>query len=223
MKYINELIDRRPHLKNLKNNIEDAYKIICDSFRNDGKVLICGNGGSSSDSAHIMGELMKGFKKKRQISDNIYKNLENVIIEFTKKNSCNHGEEKLKEMKENLEQGLPTIDITAFSALHTAFANDKNADYIYGNLVLGLGKKEDTLIAISTSGNAKNVINACLVAKAIGMKIIALSGKMGGKLKNISDVNIIVPLDETYLIQEEHIAIYHALCLDIEEEFFGKV
>lgn len=223
MKYINELIDRRPHLENIKNNIEDAYKIICDSFRNNGKILICGNGGSSSDSAHIMGELMKGFKKKRQISNDFNKNLEKVITEFTKKNNCNHSVEKLKEMNEVLEQGLPTIDITAFSSLNTAFANDKNADYIYGNLVLGLGKKEDTLIAISTSGNAKNVINACLVAKAIGMKVIGLSGKTGGKLKNISDVNIVVSLDETYLIQEEHISIYHALCLDIEEEFFGNI
>lgn len=221
MKYINELIERRSYLKEIRNNIEDAYGIICDSYHKGGKVLICGNGGSSSDSAHIMGELMKGFKKKRQISDNIYKNLEKVVTEFTKKNNCDDGIEKLKEMQEVLEQGLPTVDITSFSALNTAFSNDKNADYIYANAVLGLGKENDILIAISTSGNAKNVINACLVAKTLGMKVIVLSGKDGGKLKNISDVNIIVPMDETYLIQEEHIAIYHALCLDVEETFFG--
>ena len=123
-------------------------------------------------------------------------------------------------MRDSLEQGLPTIDITTFVGLNTAYANDKNADYVFANAVLGLGNMNDVLIAISTSGNSKNVINAALVAKAKNMKVIALSGKDGGSLKDIADINIVVPANETYLIQEEHIAIYHAICLDIEEEFF---
>ena len=123
-------------------------------------------------------------------------------------------------MKKTLEQGLPTIDLTSIIGHNTAFANDKNAEYVFANAVLGLGKDGDVLLAITTSGNSENIIDAALVAKAKGIKVIALTGKGGGKIKDIADINIIVPLDETYLIQEEHIAIYHAICLDIEEEFF---
>lgn len=220
MKYIDELCERRPKLVTIKKDIESAYEILKECYKSGHKVLICGNGGSAADSAHITGELMKGFKKKRVVSDELVLKLKTVIDNFTAKNNCNHGPQKLEEMKMVLEQGLPTIDLTSQVALNTAFANDKNADYMYANEVLGLGNESDVLIAISTSGFAKNVVNATLVAKAKGLKIIALTGKTGGKLKHIGDATIIAPGDETYLIQEEHIAIYHAICLDVEEEFF---
>lgn len=220
MKYIDELCARRPHLAPIKKDIEKAFEILKECYESGHKVLICGNGGSASDSAHITGELMKSFKKKRPASDKFFEDLKTVIDDFTGKNNCNHGPQKLEEMKMILEQGLPTIDITSQVALNTAFINDKNADYMYANEVLGLGCAGDTLIAISTSGFSKNVVNATLVAKAKGLNIIAFTGKTGGKLKHIGDATIIAPGDETYLIQEEHIAIYHAICLDIEEEFF---
>ncbi len=123
-------------------------------------------------------------------------------------------------MKKNLECGLPTIDVTAFTGLNTAFSNDKNFDFAFANVVLGLGKKDDVLIAITTSGNSKNIINASLVAKALGMKVIALTGFDGGLIKDIADISVIVPINETYLIQEEHLAIYHALCLELEDKIF---
>lgn len=220
MKYIDELCERRKNLVSIKKDIEAAFDILKETYKSGKKVLICGNGGSAADSAHITGELMKGFKKKRVIDDSFEKELKKVIDDFTAKNNCNHGPQKLEEMKNTLEKGLPTIDITSQVALNTAFINDKDANYMYANEVLGLGDKGDTLIAISTSGSSKDVVNATLVAKAKGMKIIALTGKNGGKLKHIGDATIIAPGDETYLIQEEHIAIYHAICLDIEEEFF---
>lgn len=220
MKYIEELFERRNNLIPIKNDIVAAFETLLSCYKRNNKVLICGNGGSAADSAHITGELMKGFKKKRLINDKIEQALHKSIENYFDKNNNFSSDKKLQEMKENLEQGLPTIDLTSFTALNTAFANDKNADYIYANAVLGLGCDEDVLLAISTSGKAKNVINAALVAKAKNMKVIALSGKDGGGLKDIADVNIIVPLDETYLIQEEHIAIYHAICLDIENELF---
>ena len=222
MKYIDELIVRRSILQSIKCDIEKAFNILSDCYKNGNKVLVCGNGGSASDSSHITGELMKGFKKKRTIDCDLKKELEKVILDFTAKNNCNHGVTKLEEMTKVLEKGLPTIDLTALTSLNTAYINDKDANYMYANAVLGLGNKGDTLIAISTSGFSKNVVNACLVAKAKGLNIIALTGKTGGKLKHIADSKIIVPLDETYLIQEEHIAIYHALCLDIEDEFFKE-
>ena len=220
MKYINELIERRKKLEPIKYDIVRAFEIIRDTYKLGGKLLICGNGGSAADSAHITGELMKSFKKKRTIDEKIEKKLLKAIEDLYDKNESFESDKKLKEMKEILEQGLPTIDLTSLTSLNTAFANDKNAEYVYANSILGLGVANDVLLAISTSGNSKNVINAALVAKAKGMHVVALTGRDGGKLKDICDVNIIVPLDETYMIQEEHIAIYHAICLDIEDEFF---
>ena len=220
MKYIDELCERREKLNSIKNDIVKAYETIRDCYKKGNKVLICGNGGSAADSAHITGELMKGFKKKRPIDDNFEGKLTTAIENFYDKNMVSGAYDRIKEMKETLEVGLPTIDLTAFTALNTAFANDKNADYVFANGVLGLGKRDDVLIAITTSGSSRNVVNAALVAKAKDMKVVALTGKGGGCLKDIADVNIIIENNETFLIQEEHIAIYHAICLDIEEEFF---
>ena len=220
MKYIDELCERREKLNTIKNDIVKAYETIRDCYKKGNKVLICGNGGSAADSAHITGELMKGFKKKRPIDDNFEEKLTTAIENFYDKNIVSGAYDRIKEMKETLEVGLPTIDLTAFTALNTAFANDKNADYVFANGVLGLGKRDDVLIAITTSGSSRNVVNATLVAKAKDMKVVALTGKGGGCLKDIADVNIIIENNETFLIQEEHIAIYHAICLDIEEEFF---
>lgn len=220
MKYIDNLCERRKNLEPIKYDIVKAFETIRDCYNARNKVLICGNGGSAADSSHITGELMKGFVKKRTIDEKLEKNLFKAIEDFYDKNSDFTSDKKLKEMKECLEQGLPTIDLTSFVGLNTAYANDKNADYVFANGVLGLGNMNDVLIAISTSGNSKNVVNAALVAKAKNLKVIALTGKNGGALKDIADVNIVVPANDTYLIQEEHIAIYHAICLDIEEEFF---
>ena len=220
MKYIEDLCKRRESLKPLKKDISEAFEVIKNCFKNGNKVLICGNGGSAADSAHITGELMKGFKNKRIISDKFSEKLRDTLEDLEGSDSLANVHDKHREMVDCLEQGLPTIDLTAMVGLNTAFINDKDANYMYANEVLGLGNEGDVLIAISTSGNSKNVLNACYVAKAKKMKVVALTGKDGGKLKQIADTSIVVPMNETYLIQEEHIAIYHALCLDLEEEFF---
>ncbi len=220
MMYIDELCKRKECLEPIKYDIVRAFEVLRDCFKAGNKIMICGNGGSAADSSHITGELMKGFKKKRPIDEKLAKELKTTIENFYDKNNNFSINDKFNDMVMSLEQGLPTIDLTSLVGLNTAYANDKNADYVFANGVLGFGKHGDVLIAISTSGNSKNVVNAALVAKAKGVKVIALSGRGGGALKDIADVNVIVPLDETYLIQEEHISIYHALCLDIEEEFF---
>lgn len=220
MRYIEELCERKTILKNIKEDIIDAYKSMVEAYRIGNKLLVCGNGGSAADSAHITGELVKAFKKKREIDDKLEERLKVAIEDYMDKNSSPDGRFLLKEMKDMLEPGLPTIDLTAFVGANSAFGNDKNWVYAYANGVLAFGKQNDVLLAISTSGNSKNIINAALVAKAQGMKVIALSGFNGGKLRDVADINIIVPLNETYLIQEEHISIYHAICLDLEEEFF---
>lgn len=220
MMYIDELCERKERLSAIKFDIVRAFEVLRDCYKAGNKVMICGNGGSAADASHITGELMKGFKKKRPIAEKLEKDLQKAVENFYDKNGDFSSSEKFSEMKACLEQGLPTIDLTSLVGLNTAFANDKNADYVFANGVLGFGNKGDVLIAITTSGNSKNVVNAALVAKAKGVKVIALSGKGGGVLKDIADVNVIVPLNETFLIQEDHISIYHALCLDIEEEFF---
>ena len=211
MDYIDLLIKRYPDLKGLEATILNAYKTLEKAYENGNKVLACGNGGSASDSEHIVGELMKGFKNPRVLNDKLKKKLEEV------------DENIGKMLSSKLQQPLEAIALTGGIALNTALINDveNGGEYCFANQVLGYGKKGDVLIAISTSGNSKNVYNACVVAKALGLKVIGLTGKDGGKLARIADVSIIAPSNETYMIQEYHLPIYHTLCLMLEEHFFA--
>ena len=186
-----------------------AFEKIRDTYRVGGKLLICGNGGSAADSDHIVGELMKSFRKQRS--------LPNEVKESLKKADSEYG----KILAESLQGVLPAIALNNHSALSTAYLNDVNGQVSFAQQVYGYGKKEDSLLAITTSGNSKNVVMAALVAKQKGMEVIALTGNNGGKIKDIADVTIKVPDEETYRIQEYHLPIYHCLCLMLEDEFFG--
>lgn len=208
IKYYNRLFDRYPALNGLKDNIMAAYNTIYTTYINGGKLLVCGNGGSAADSDHIVGELMKGFFKKRQVSD-----------EFTAKLRRFAGE-KAGMITANLQGALPAIALSQHNALSTAFLNDVSPEMVFAQQVYGYGIDGDVLIAISTSGNSKNVAAAACVAKAKGMKVISLTGLGGGKLKELSDVLINVPGDHTADIQELHLPVYHTLCAMIEEKFF---
>lgn len=205
---INELTDRYPLLKSSESQIEAAVSMLIDCYENKGKLLLCGNGGSSSDCEHISGELMKGFLKRRPLS-------EEEKRQMTEK--CPQLEESELKL---LQSGLPAIPLTSFSALNTAFGNDVSSELSYAQGVLALGAEGDVLFAISTSGNAKNVVAAAKVAKAKGMKVVALTGKDGGKLKAFSDVAICVDESETYKIQELHLPVYHYICSEVEKHFF---
>ena len=211
-KKISELIERYPALELCRKDLISAVEKICKSFRAGNKLLICGNGGSASDSLHIVGELMKGFNLPRKIED-FNKN----FVEIAEKIFPND----INYFKKNLQCALPAISLVGESALNTAVANDNAADLIFAQQVLGLGKRGDILIAISTSGNSKSVVYAAKVAKVLGLEIISLTGRSGGKLKNISDVTICAPADSAYTIQEFHLPIYHMICLAAENEFFG--
>lgn len=210
MDYIGLLVKRYPELEIIKDDILTSFEILKECYKNGGKLLVCGNGGSASDSEHIVGELMKGFKNPRYLSEDLKNKL--------KKIDPNVGE----ILGNNLQMPLEAIALTGELALNTAIINDCNngGELCFANQVLGYGHKNDVLLAISTSGNSSNVYNACVVAKAKGLKIIGLTGKTGGKLKKISDCAIVAPSDETYMIQELHLPIYHTLCLMLEEEFF---
>ena len=207
-KFIDELIDRYPKLESIKKDIEVAYELIKNMYKDGGKLLVGGNGGSAADSEHIVGELMKGFCKKRKISTDLAEKLENI------------NEDLGLELGKCLQGALKAIAITGHTGLTTAFANDVDPNMIFVQQVYGYGDNKDILLCISTSGNSKNLIYAAITAKAKGMKVITLTGKDGGKLKEYSDISIIVPENETFKIQELHLPIYHALCLELEEFFF---
>lgn len=208
--YINHLVERYPKLASIKNNIEIAIEELIKTTQNDGTILICGNGGSASDSDHIVGELMKGFVLKRPMT----KDFSNKLLD---KFPNDH-----QYLLDNLQRGIRSISLMSHNALVSAFSNDKAPDLIFAQQVLGYGKAGDALISISTSGNSKNVVHAAQVAKVMGISVISLTGDTGGLLKDLSDVLINVPERETYKVQEYHLPIYHCICLALENEFFGE-
>ena len=205
---LNDLIRRYPILKECSSDIEKAKDALIECYKNNGKVLICGNGGSCADSDHIVGELMKGFLKLRPLSEEKKSEM---------KKNCNLIDD---ELLSKLQGGLPAIALPSITALNSAFCNDVDPEMIYAQSLMALGRKNDVLIAISTSGNSKNVFAALKVAKALGVKVIGLTGNTGGKLKEYADISICVPEVETYKVQELHLPVYHYLCASIEDYFF---
>lgn len=207
---LNELIKRYPELNPVKNDIQRAVDEIADCFEKGGKLLLCGNGGSCADCDHISGELMKGFLKKRPVS--------NRQKEEMKEKSPSLDDEMLSK----LQCGLPAVSLASMTALNSAFCNDVEAELVYAQAVMALGKKGDILMAISTSGNSDNVCAAAEVARAIGCRTVGLTGRTGGRLREYSDICIRVPEDETFRIQELHLPVYHCICALVEDYFFKE-
>lgn len=194
------LYEKYPALKVCREDIETALELMLDTYRNGGKVLVCGNGGSAADSEHIVGELMKGFLSKRPVTD-----------------------ERIPEkMRGNLQGSLPAISLPSQSAILSAFINDVDPEMMYAQLVYGYAKENDLLIGLSTSGNSKNVVNAIEVARSIGMKTLSLTGEKESRMSALSDVTIRVPETETYKVQEYHLPVYHYLCAEVERAMFEK-
>lgn len=205
---LEELLERYPQMDVIKEDISKAFEILKESYQNGGKLLVAGNGGSASDSEHIVGELMKGFVKPRKLSSEFAEELKAVNFQMG------------TELADKLQGALPAIALVDHVALSTAYLNDVDPLLGFAQQINGYGDKGDVFLAISTSGNSRNVLYACTIAKAKGLKIIGLTGRNGGKLKSMSDVAIVVPEEETFKIQELHLPVYHALCLMLEEEFF---
>lgn len=197
------LLSNYPQLEVCVPDIQAAFEVLRAGYAAGNKLLLCGNGGSASDADHISGELLKGFQSTRPLS-------------------AAQKEAFGEELSVHLQQSLPAIPLTAFSALSTAYTNDVSAEYIYAQLTLGLGVPGDMMLGISTSGNAVNVGHALKVARGKEMKTLGLTGETGGAMKPICDICICVPSRETFRIQEYHLPIYHALCLMLEDHFFVK-
>lgn len=209
-KHIDLLVVRYPILKYCAEDIEKAYLILEECYKNDGKLLIAGNGGSAADSEHIAGELMKRFKTPRPVTEEFAEKLK--VIDPVR------GE----NLARNLERGLMAIPLVAHEAISTAYINDVDGLGVFAQQLFGFGRSGDVFLGISTSGNSKNVMSATIVARALGLKVIGLTGVTGEELAEVSDVAIKVPETETYMIQELHLPVYHCLCLMLEDRFFGE-
>ncbi len=205
---IEKLVEKYPDLQSCAPDIQRAFELLARTYASDGKVLVCGNGGSAADSEHIVGELMKGYRLTRPVPEPVRRKL---IQAFP-----HHG----AYLADHLQGALPTLSLVSQTSLLTAYANDVAPDMAFAQQVYGYGKTGDALIGISTSGHSENVLNALQVARALALTTIGFTGKPGGTMPEVCDVTICVPRDLTADIQERHLAIYHALCAWLEEEFF---
>lgn len=210
LEYVHLLIERYPSLASCQDDIIAAYTIMEEAYIGDHKLLIAGNGGSAADSEHIAGELMKRFKSSRPIPQSFADKL--IAID----------PERGEKLAHDLERSLMAIPLVAHEALSTAYINDVDGLGVFAQQLYGFGRSGDVFLGISTSGNSKNVMSATVVARALGIKVIGLTGAKGGELATVADVCIRVPEDETYMIQELHLPVYHCLCLMLEDRFFGE-
>ena len=201
MEFVDELFSRYPQLRSCEGEVENAVDVLTNCYRRGGKVLTCGNGGSAADAEHIVGELLKAFRRPRAVDAAVAAQLP-------------------AELASKLEGSLPAVSLVSMSGILTAFANDVAWETAFAQQVLGLGRAGDVLIALSTSGNSADCVNAALVAKAKGLKVISLTGLGGGRLAGLADVAIRVPETETYRVQELHLPVYHALCAQVEANLF---
>lgn len=204
MHHIDTLLTRYNALLPLKNDLISAFETLKNTYEMGGKLLICGNGGSSADAEHIVGELMKGFCLRREIPEEFKEKLPNEAL------------------KVGLYGALPAVSLCSHTALMTALLNDGDPSLVFAQQVYALGNPTDTLLALSTSGNSENVLRAAEVAKALNVKIVAITGEKGGKLAELADVALRLPETETYKVQELTLPLYHTICLMLEEHFFGE-
>ena len=205
-----DLYTQTPDLIACKTEIEAALGLMIDTYRKGGKILLCGNGGSCADCDHIVGELMKGFLLRRKPSENFVQQIKAT------------GAPESELLSTNLQMGLPAIALHTQSALLSAFCNDVSAETVYAQALLALAKPKDLLICFSTSGSSKNVVHAAVLAKALKLPVISLTGAKESRLSALSTVTIKAPATDTYRVQEYHLPIYHYLCAEVERAFFEK-
>jgi phosphoheptose isomerase len=209
LQILDDLLSRFPNLCEQREPIHHAVELLCDCHRAGKTILLCGNGGSAADCEHIAGELMKGFCLRRPLPEVDKKKLEQT------------GIADWQDLANNLQQGIRAISLTGHTALATAILNDNDPYMIFAQQVYVYGSAGDVLLALSTSGNAKNVVQALKVARALGLKTIGLTGSQPAAMDQFCDVMIKAPAEQTFQVQELHLPIYHAMCLMVEEELFG--
>jgi phosphoheptose isomerase len=206
---LDNLIKNYPVLESCRKDISAAFELLKSAYEHKGIILVCGNGGSAADAEHMVGELMKTFNLERPLPEDLQ---HNFIQKFGNEGTY---------LATKLQSSLKAISLVSQTSLITAIGNDVSPDLIFAQQIIGYGKPSDILFAISTSGNSKNILNAVYTANVLGLKVIGLTGRTGGKMKNHCDVAICVPAEETPRIQELHMPVYHTLCAMLEKYFFG--
>jgi D-sedoheptulose 7-phosphate isomerase len=208
--HFTELLKAHPELEVCMPDIKAACNAVVACYQGGGKLLICGNGGSSADADHIVGEMMKRFEIRRPIARKLAAKLIGI------------SPERGTILASGLEKGLPAISLTAHTALVSAITNDTGGDFVFAQQLMGYGKEGDVLIALSSSGNSQNVVDAVITARALDLRIIGLTGMTGGKMKQFCDILICIPAAGTCKIQEYHLPVYHTICKVVEQTIFGK-
>lgn len=208
LNHLKALFSRYPELSVCETQIIEAYTLLERVYTAKGKLLVAGNGGSAADSEHVVGELMKGFIKPRPLNVELQNTLKEIDPEMG------------LALAQNLQGSLTAIALDGHPGLTTAVMNDCDQSFCFAQQLCGFGTAGDAFLAISTSGNSKNLVYAAMVAKAKGLKIIGLTGEKESRLSAIADVCIRVPETVTYKVQELHLPVYHCLCLMLEEHFF---
>jgi len=203
------LFSHYPDLKVCRDSIRDAFQLLSNCYHTKGLIMVCGNGGSAADAEHIVAELMKGFKMKRSLNSEQRQLIYSAFPDDS------------EFLSENLQQAIPAISLVSQTSFATAFINDVKAEMVFAQLVLGYGKPGDVLIGLSTTGNSRNAVNACKVAKSLGIRTIGLTGSADSRLGELCDITIRVPAIEVYRVQELHQPVYHALCAMLEADAFG--
>ena len=201
-------LEKYPALNAVKEELIRSYELIVYSYSSRKKVLVCGNGGSAADSEHIVGELMKGFEKHRPLPES-----DRRLLEKTP-----HG----AELAEKLQKPLRAISLVSQSGVISACANDVDPALVFAQQVWGYGDEGDVLIALSTSGNSKNVVYAAEAAKALGVKTIAITGEKESALSSLCDITLRLPAQSPKDVQELTLPVYHFLCLAVENSFFTE-
>jgi D-sedoheptulose 7-phosphate isomerase len=207
-KSLDQLCERYPALADLSDTVAEVAAMIIECYTRGGKLLICGNGGSSADAGHFTAELMKSFESERPLDESLKKRFHEI--------SGTRG----RYLGEKLEHSLPAISLPSNTALATAISNDTDPSLIYAQQVIGYGNEGDVLIAISTSGNSQNIVDACITAKVLNLNVIGISGKTGGKMKHYCDLLVNVPETRTAWVQELHLPVLHAICRIVENHFY---
>ncbi|MHB1455979.1 MAG: D-sedoheptulose-7-phosphate isomerase [Armatimonadota bacterium] len=210
IKHLSDLLERIPELETISDAISKAAETLCECHLSGGKVMVCGNGGSAADSEHIVGELMKSFVLPRPLPADDIERLRRS------------GAADWESIAANLQQGIPAISLNGAISLSTAIINDTDPFMTFAQQVYIYGKPGDVLIALSTSGGAKNVLNAVKTAKAFGLSVIGFTGSRPAPIDEFCDVVLKAPIAETFRVQEYHLPIYHTICLMVENEIFGR-
>jgi phosphoheptose isomerase len=208
-KLLNRLCERYPALSGIRNPVSEAAEMIIDCYTRGGKLMICGNGGSSAEADHFTGELMKSFELRRPLDDSFKKRLQDI--------SPKRG----RYLAENLEHGLPAISLSSNSSVILAVGNDIDLSLVFAQQVIGYGNENDILIGISTSGNSRNITDACITAKALNLNVIGITGKTGGKMKQYCNVIVKIPETGTALVQEVQLPVIHTICRIVEYHFYS--